>query len=105
MAMLSSPAIATTGDIEPEVCVKIRVCQNYDFRGPCYSECQKPSATHKIRNGYRDNAGSFAVDSKGFLCTVGTPNSATCSGKEYPGFKRLPKHCLDNISSYYCTPS
>ncbi|PKY02954.1 hypothetical protein P168DRAFT_345379 [Aspergillus campestris IBT 28561] len=110
MAILPSSAIATAEEtqlphIVPEVCVKIRVCLNYDFKGPCYNECQKPSVTHKIRDGFRDNAGSFAVDTKGYLCTVGTPNAATCSGKEYPGFKRLPDWCVNNISGYHCTKS
>ncbi|KAE8162839.1 hypothetical protein BDV40DRAFT_288259 [Aspergillus tamarii] len=100
----SSEAETNPSNLQARVCVAIRVCQGFDFQGPCYNECLKPSEVHSIRDGFRDNAGSFAVDTKGFFCTVGTPNTVTCSGKKYPGFKRLPDYCINNISAYQCNP-
>ncbi|GAB1192982.1 hypothetical protein APSETT444_002184 [Aspergillus pseudonomiae] len=79
MALLAGQAVASAedvtnpSDIEPQVCVAIRVCQGFNFKGPCYHECLKPSTPHQIRAGFKKNAGSFAVDTKGFYCTVGTP--------------------------------
>ncbi|KAB8258660.1 hypothetical protein BDV32DRAFT_125331 [Aspergillus pseudonomiae] len=110
MALLAGQAVASAedvtnpSDIEPQVCVAIRVCQGFNFKGPCYHECLKPSTPHQIRAGFKKNAGSFAVDTKGFYCTVGTPNTSTCSGRKHPGFKRLPDYCINNIEAYQCNP-
>lgn len=58
--------------LESRVCVKIRVCHDFDFKGGCYSECKGPGTVHSIRKEWQRNAGSFAVDTAGYGCTIGT---------------------------------
>ncbi|KAF7588104.1 hypothetical protein BBP40_006168 [Aspergillus hancockii] len=98
MGLLASPVIGS--DITPQACVKIRVFQEFDFKGASYDECLPPKKYHEIRSGFRKNAGSFAMDTKGYVCTPGTPS---CDGAVYPGLKRLPSYCVNNIGNYYCT--
>jgi hypothetical protein len=80
MGLLASPGIGSPvpdssegSDIEPQACVAIKVFQEFDFKGASYSECLVPKKFHEIRTGFRKNAGSFAVNTKGYVCTPGTP--------------------------------
>ncbi|KAB8078117.1 hypothetical protein BDV29DRAFT_153040 [Aspergillus leporis] len=110
MGLLARPGIGSPvpdssegSDIEPQACVAIKVFQEFDFKGASYSECLAPKKFHEIRTGFRKNAGSFAVNTKGYVCTPGTPDHRSCKGAVFPGLKRLPNWCVNNIGNYYCT--
>ncbi|KAJ5743867.1 hypothetical protein N7533_008737 [Penicillium manginii] len=65
-------AESETTVLEPRVCVRIRVCHDFNFKGSCYSQCKGPGTAHSIRKEWQTNAGSFAVDTDGYSCTLGT---------------------------------
>ncbi|KAE8319901.1 hypothetical protein BDV41DRAFT_570818 [Aspergillus transmontanensis] len=107
MAFATSQAIAAPAaeaaslEARADYCVDIKVCHGYNYEGGCYKECKKPGEPVYIREGYKKNAGSFKLGTKGYNCQVGSTKHGTQT-VNYPGLKRLPDGWINDITAYQC---
>ncbi|EIT73435.1 hypothetical protein AO1008_04517 [Aspergillus oryzae 100-8] len=107
MALATSQAIAAPAaeaeslEARADYCVDIKVCHGYNYEGGCYKECKKPGEPVDIRKGYKKNAGSFKLGTKGYSCQVGSTKHGTQT-VNYPGLKRLPDGWINDITAYQC---
>ncbi|KAJ5372825.1 hypothetical protein N7517_004831 [Penicillium concentricum] len=100
-AIAAPTAEATDLEMRADYCVKISVCHGYNYEGGCYNECNRPGTGYDIKKEYRKNAGSFKIETKGYVCLVGSSDQGT-DRVDYPGIKRFKDGWINNINGYQC---